>query len=509
MSNTHAPFARRVVAFVLLVIASIVAMAAPATATKRFEISAGPAESTLKQFSAQSGVQLVFPTDRTQGVRTNAVRGAFTPREALERMLAGTPLVVVSDPETGALGVKPADTTNGAEKNGASRPADSRAAVPKADHADADSVLMLQSIEVRSPRDEGYRSTHTVSGSRTVEALRDTPTSISILNRELMDDLNVVNVNEIAAFGVAGEQQDNNDALSAAHVFRGQVSLITLRNGVPWLQWVDSHSIERLEVLRGPQAFLYGESSPVGVMNYVTKQAQSNDFQRATLMTGSDGLIRGELDVNRKLRPNFAARVSLAYHRSDSFIHHASRDFRGMYSAINYKPFKHTTLTASAEYGRNFLIQPSNLLADQFTNGATLVYTLAQSGYTYVPATGEFFAPPASGEPPALGSRSPTPASCRWSIVFPGRTASTIIIIRRSTWQGSNGSARTCSSRSAVQSRRISAISCKKPAQTPAAFLETPIPRGRTERRIRISTSFSPSINCAGRRSRSQPATRG
>ena len=48
---------------------------------------------TLKRFLNQSGGQVVYLVDSVRGVATKPVRGRFTAREALQRMLAGTPLM--------------------------------------------------------------------------------------------------------------------------------------------------------------------------------------------------------------------------------------------------------------------------------------------------------------------------------------------------------------------------------------------------------------------------------
>lgn len=102
-------------------IAALVALslAAPAqtTATKSFNVPAELAPAAIKAFSAQSGVEVLMPTDAVQGIRTNAVSGTMTPRAALEQMTAGTGLVVVQDEKTGALGLRPDPA-----KNGPSRP---------------------------------------------------------------------------------------------------------------------------------------------------------------------------------------------------------------------------------------------------------------------------------------------------------------------------------------------------------------------------------------------------
>ena len=77
-----------------------------------FDIPAGRAERTLARFSRQSSQSAVFPTDLVRGVRTQAVKGEYTPLAALTAMLEGTTLQPVQDAETGALLIKPANARN-------------------------------------------------------------------------------------------------------------------------------------------------------------------------------------------------------------------------------------------------------------------------------------------------------------------------------------------------------------------------------------------------------------
>jgi len=60
---------------------------------KSFDVPAGDAVATLKQAAQQGGVQIMFPAATVQGVKTNAVKGEFAPREVLDRMLDKTGLV--------------------------------------------------------------------------------------------------------------------------------------------------------------------------------------------------------------------------------------------------------------------------------------------------------------------------------------------------------------------------------------------------------------------------------
>jgi hypothetical protein len=80
--------------------------AAEHAAKKAFDIPAGEAAHALKQFSAQSGAQVIFPEDAIEGARTNALKGAFTPAEAMDRLLSGTNLRAAQDRQSGSFAVR-------------------------------------------------------------------------------------------------------------------------------------------------------------------------------------------------------------------------------------------------------------------------------------------------------------------------------------------------------------------------------------------------------------------
>lgn len=60
---------------------------------------------TLKQFTAQSGEQLLYSPDDVSGVRTHAVHGKLMPIVALEHMLKGTSLKARQDKTTKAIAI--------------------------------------------------------------------------------------------------------------------------------------------------------------------------------------------------------------------------------------------------------------------------------------------------------------------------------------------------------------------------------------------------------------------
>ena len=91
----------------ILCVGCFVSCLTGAEAVRRsFALAAGGAEATLEAFSVQADAPVVFPLREVRGVTTNPVHGDFAPREALQRLIAGTGLEVKQDGETGSFVVR-------------------------------------------------------------------------------------------------------------------------------------------------------------------------------------------------------------------------------------------------------------------------------------------------------------------------------------------------------------------------------------------------------------------
>ncbi|MFM1852407.1 MAG: hypothetical protein RIS54_2091 [Verrucomicrobiota bacterium] len=77
-------------------------------ATRRIDLAVGSAEISLNEFAVQTGLQVLFPTELTAGVKTNAVRGYYSVREALDRLLSDTGLEANYNEQTGIIEIKQA-----------------------------------------------------------------------------------------------------------------------------------------------------------------------------------------------------------------------------------------------------------------------------------------------------------------------------------------------------------------------------------------------------------------
>ena len=269
-----------------------------------------------------------------------------------------------------------------------------QAAAPAGEAAKEDAIK-LSVFEVVGEADVGYRATQTLSGSRTAQLLRDMPSSISVLNRALMEDLIVTDIAELSMFNISGEVGTNNESpISSGNggtVSRGTGST-NLRDGVVFFVSLDSHNIDRVELLRGPNGFLYTGGGAGGISNQVTKQATRKPTQTLALIGGSKNLYRAEFDINRPLSDKLAFRASLAYQRGGGFQNHTGRRFRGLYATVNYRPFENTNINVSTDFGENVAIMAPNMLSDQFSTtdrlGTATTHTATTGGFTYNPANG-------------------------------------------------------------------------------------------------------------------------
>src|SRR4051812_20759783 len=72
---------------------------------------------------------------------------------------------------------------------------------------------------------------------------------------------------------VSGESNpEPNATVSSRVILRGIPNAYALRNGWIWYSPRDSYSTERVEELRGPNAFLYGEADVGGANHQITKR---------------------------------------------------------------------------------------------------------------------------------------------------------------------------------------------------------------------------------------------
>ncbi|MBI4626468.1 MAG: TonB-dependent receptor plug domain-containing protein [Verrucomicrobia bacterium] len=257
-------------------------------------------------------------------------------------------------------------------------------------------AIKLSVFEVSEQTYEGYRSTQTLSGTNTLSSLRDTPNSISVANRELIDDLMATTVHELSMYTITGEVGTGTEATGTeigggGFIMRGIAASPQLVNGVRWWVPVDTFNVDRVEILRGPTAFLYGGGAAGGTINQVSKQAVlARDFQKANVMIGNNNLYRAEFDLNRRINDKLAIRAAMLYTERGALQKYFGGTRRGINVGINFRPFTHTIINANVDYGRINDTLGMGMLVDTYALserlGTTTAHTTTNGGPTYLPS---------------------------------------------------------------------------------------------------------------------------
>lgn len=158
--------------------------------------------------------------------------------------------------------------------------------------------------------------------------IKDTPQSISTIEREDLVDYGLTGSNDALRFGtgINVEQYETNRAVYNA---RGFEVMLTQIDGLGMTNdWgtvegqLDTFVFERIELIRGANGLLTGVGNASGTINYVRKRPTNRDAATALASVGSYGLRRAAVDVNRVLSADgrWAGRLVVAHEDKDSHL---------------------------------------------------------------------------------------------------------------------------------------------------------------------------------------------
>lgn len=170
-------------------------------------------------------------------------------------------------------------------------------------------------ITVTAPRAEGYQVRASGTATRTDTPLLDTPQTVDIFSRDRLDDQAILSISEAlrytpGAFAAQGEGHRDQIVLrgnnSSADFFVDGV-----RDDAQYFR--DFYNIERLEILKGPNALTFGRGGGGGVINRVTKTPVADSFAEAVGQVDSFGAWRLAGDVNTIVAGPMSARLNAFY----------------------------------------------------------------------------------------------------------------------------------------------------------------------------------------------------
>ena len=222
----------------------------------------------------------------------------------------------------------------------------------------ADSIISAPSEQADGPV-QGYRAKRSSSATRTDTPISEIPQAISVVPAQVLDDLGSSRIDRALDFAGGVSRQNNFGGLTFLNYsVRGFTTGELYRNGFAInrgsFSSPDAAAIERLEVLKGPAAALYGRGDPGGLVNIVTKRPQLEPFTQFKASAGRWDRYRSSLDVNTPLNEDgtLLSRVNLAVEDNGSFRDHVGNQRQIVNPTFSWQLSPDTLLMIDSEFSR-------------------------------------------------------------------------------------------------------------------------------------------------------------
>ncbi|MBL9192148.1 MAG: TonB-dependent receptor [Opitutaceae bacterium] len=180
-------------------------------------------------------------------------------------------------------------------------------------------AISLSVFEVTTDQDIGYQSTNAAEATRMNTPIENIPMNVTVFNQQFIEDLIATDTSALLAYEPSAVKTSENDGFLA----RGSASVgANFLNGFAQTGGFGSQplmNIERVEVLRGPAAVLYGSGGYGATFNRITKQPREKPFSSARVIASNYSSFRGEFDNTGPLPflggKTFAYRINGTYDR--------------------------------------------------------------------------------------------------------------------------------------------------------------------------------------------------
>lgn len=221
---------------------------------------------------------------------------------------------------------------------------------PSATARPGDEVVKLSEFAVRAESDRGYAPSETMTGTRVATKIIDLPYTVNVLTAEFFEDFgifeladNIVHIGSFTGLDIGGSFQ-----------LRGFSSSYQLRDGFFRLGRYGSSNIDRMEIIKGSNAAIYGRTSPGGMVNMISKAPKTRENQRLTLNYGDYGTERVTLESTGPLLSTSLGQtsylVTLSHYQRDFGIEYSRNRNQEYYAAIKHTFPDSSNLLIAAEY---------------------------------------------------------------------------------------------------------------------------------------------------------------
>ena len=224
---------------------------------------------------------------------------------------------------------------------------------------DSTKVSQLSTVEIIGRKETSYKNTNSFSGTKVNLALKDTPQSIGYVTKELILDQNATTVNDVVKnisgvnqyshyndFSIRGNRILGNSSIGGGMLLNGMKAQTSV-----WKP-MSLANIERVEVIKGPASAMFGNASPGGVINRITKKPLATRMRSITTSIGSFNTLKTYADFTGPANKSktLLYRLNLGYETTDTFRDLQSSKNIIIAPSFSYLPTDRTRLNIDIFY---------------------------------------------------------------------------------------------------------------------------------------------------------------
>ncbi|WP_171036855.1 TonB-dependent siderophore receptor [Pseudoalteromonas sp. S3260] len=216
---------------------------------------------------------------------------------------------------------------------------------------DTQDDLPLEKIAVYGQHHKNYITEEAQSATKLGLTIKETPQSISVVSRALMDDFSLDDINAVleSTPGVTVEQIETDRTYFKARGFEITNFLID-GLGIPQSSGsiqgtLDTAIYDRVEIVRGANGMMTGAGNPSATINMVLKKPTYTTQANASASYGSWNNKRVDIDVSTPINDEHAVRVVFTKQDKESYLDRYETDKTIAYLAYEGKLTDDTLLS--------------------------------------------------------------------------------------------------------------------------------------------------------------------
>jgi catecholate siderophore receptor len=204
------------------------------------------------------------------------------------------------------------------------------------------------------------------SATKTDTPLQNIPQTISVIDSRQIADQSMRSIQDVLRY-VPGVALSGGEGHRDQIVVRGNGSTADffvdgLRDDVQYYRGL--YNLDRVEVLKGPNAMIFGRGGGGGVVNRVTKRPERARIARGTVSLDERGAWYGEADLNSPFGERFSARANAVYEEFNNF-RDAYKGYRiGLNPTLALTPNAATRIDVGFEYAADRRVVDRGLPSD-------------------------------------------------------------------------------------------------------------------------------------------------